>query len=61
MLLEKVLHLLRRISPLAAGLLLIALLLRYVWRDTLTFSAPLFYALPLPLHMTAWLWLAGLW
>ncbi|HWB03346.1 MAG TPA: endonuclease/exonuclease/phosphatase family protein [Verrucomicrobiales bacterium] len=57
---EKVLRLLRRLSPFVAGLLFIALLFRFVWRDTLFFTAPAFYALPLPLHAAGWLWLAAL-
>jgi hypothetical protein len=61
MLLSKVLRLLRRTAPFVAGFLLLALLLRFIWRDTRSFSAPSFYALPLPLHLAGWLWLTGLW
>jgi hypothetical protein len=61
MVIQKVLQFLRRLSPFLAWLLLVALLLRFVWRDTRSFSAPTFYALPLPLHMAGWLWLTGAW
>lgn len=58
---QKLLNLLRRLSPFFAGLLLVALVLRIGWRDTMAWTAPPFYALPLPLHMAGWLWLAGMW
>ncbi len=59
--LEKLLRFLRRLAPYVAGLLLLALALRVLWRDTYPFSAPTFYALPLPLHLAGWLWLTGVW
>lgn len=58
---QRLLNFLRRLSPLLAGLLVLALLFRLVWRDTKLWTAPTFYVLPLPLHVAGWLWLAGLW
>lgn len=49
---------LRRLTPVFVGLLLLALVARYLWRDTRTWSAPASYAFPLPLHFAAWLMLA---
>ena len=58
---QKLLRFLRWMSPFPAGLLAVALMLRIGWRDTMAWTAPSFYALPLPLHVAGWLWLAGLW
>lgn len=50
--------LLRRKSAYLAAFLLLALVLRLAWRDTMAWTAPTFYALPLPAHTAAWLVLA---
>ncbi len=51
----------RRWSPVAAALLALALAVRLTLRDTVAWAAPAFYALPLPVHIACWLFLAGLW
>jgi endonuclease/exonuclease/phosphatase (EEP) superfamily protein YafD len=58
---QRLLTILRRMSPVVAALLLAALALRLIWRDMEVWSAPTFYALPLPLHIAGWLCLGGLW
>ena len=52
---------LRRLAPGAAVVLLFALAARGLWRDGMAFSAPTFYALPLPLHVAGWGARAALW
>ena len=54
-------RILRRLAPYGALLLMLALIMRYLWRDEFTWSAPTFYALPLPLHIAGWLILGSLW
>jgi endonuclease/exonuclease/phosphatase (EEP) superfamily protein YafD len=44
-----------------AGLLVLATVLRVLFRDRFTFTAPLFYALPLPVLMAGWILLALVW
>ena len=59
--LRKLLHFLRRLAPFGAGVLMLALVMRYLWRDEYVWSAPTFYALPLPMHLAGWIFLALLW
>jgi hypothetical protein len=54
-------HVLRWMAPWLAGLLLVALVLRHFWRDYYAWTAPAFYALPLPLHVAGWLLLTLIW
>jgi len=54
-------RLIRGAAPLLAGLLLAALVLRRLFRDEYPWSAPTFYALPLPLHVAGWLVLVLIW
>ena len=58
---QRLLRFLRWMSPVAAALLALALVLRLTWRDTMAWTAPTFYALPLPLQAAGWLLLTGLW
>lgn len=51
----------RRAAPVIAGLLLVAMVLRRVWRDELVWTAPTFYALPLPVHVLGWIFLTTVW
>jgi len=47
---KKLINALRRMSPVMAGMLLLALLLHYIRRDTSAFTAPLFYTQPRSMH-----------
>lgn len=53
--------LLIRLVPCGAALLMLALVMRHLWRDEFIWSAPTFYALPLPLHVAGWLFLCWWW
>jgi len=57
---RKLLERLRRMTPVFVVLLFLVLAVRYIWRDTVSWAAPTYYALPLPLHVAAWLALAVL-
>src|SRR5690349_9460041 len=58
---RSLLKFLRRAAPFGAALLMLALVMRHLWRDEFVWSAPTFYALPLPLHAAGWLILGLLW
>lgn len=59
--LQKLARFVRRAAPVGAGVLLAALVMRHVWRDEYVWSAPTFYALPLPLHVAGWMVLGLIW
>ncbi len=57
----KILAFIRLFSLLFAGLLVLALISRLLWRDSLAFATPTYYAVPYPLHLASWVFLAVLW